>query len=156
MSDKPPRIFLDTNVLVYAHDVSAGLKHDRARQLVSDLWDTENGCLSLQVLQEFYVTITRKVATPLPPEVASKIVSNLSLWILHEPRLRDLLSAIDIHQKHNISFWDAMILQSAAELGCTTLFSEDLNSAQEYNGVRVVNPFTDADPEREFRGQNSP
>jgi predicted nucleic acid-binding protein len=133
--------FVDTNVLVYAHDGSAGAKRHQARALVEQLWESRDGCLSVQVLQEFFVTVSRKIAKPLDAETAKAIVADLSRWHLHVPAADDILGAIDIHQRTGISFWDAMIVRSAAEMGCAVLYSEDLNAGQEYSGVRVENPF---------------
>ena len=142
------RQFVDTNILLYAHDSSAGVKGDQARALVEQLWESREGCLSVQVLQEFFVNVTRKIAKPLDAETAKEIVADLSRWHVHVPAADDVLGAIDIHQRTGISFWDSMIVRSAAEMGCTVLFSEDLNAGQEYSGVRVENPLRspDADP----------
>ena len=135
------RQFVDTNVLVYAHDVTAGDKHTRARALVEALWDTREGCLSVQVLQEFFVTTTRKISKPLEAPAAARIIDDLAHWHVHVPVASDVLAAIDIHQRTGAPFWDAMILRSANELGCETLHSEDLNPGQVYEGVHVGNPF---------------
>jgi predicted nucleic acid-binding protein len=135
------RKFIDTNVLVYAHDVTAGDKHDRARALLEELWDTREGCLSVQVLQEFFVTTTRKIPKPLEASTAGQIINGLALWHVHAPAARDVLAAIDIHQQTGASFWDAIIVRSAQELSCRTLYSEDLNPGQTYAGVRVSNPL---------------
>jgi predicted nucleic acid-binding protein len=135
------RMFVDTNVFVYAHDVTAGDKHVRARALLEDLWDSREGCLSVQVLQEFFITTTRKTPKPLDASAAARIINDLALWHVHAPSARDVLAAIDIHQQTGASFWDALIIRSAQELNCQTLYSEDLNSGQEYAGVRVSNPF---------------
>ncbi|MGH3150078.1 MAG: PIN domain-containing protein [Streptosporangiaceae bacterium] len=135
------RQFIDTNILVYAHDVTAGNKHSRARALVEELWDARQGCVSVQVLQEFFVTTTRKIPKPLETVAAALIISDLAHWHLHAPAVSDVLAAIDIHQRTGASFWDAMILRSAQELGCQILHSEDLNAGQVYEGVQVRNPF---------------
>jgi len=135
------RRFVDTNILLYAHDESAGDKHDRARALVEQLWESREGCLSVQVLQEFFVNVTRKIAKPLDAAMAKEIVADFSRWYLHVPGADDVLAAIGIHQRTGISFWDAMVIRSAAEIGCAVLYSEDLNAGQEYSGVRVENPF---------------
>jgi predicted nucleic acid-binding protein len=135
------RQFVDTNVLVYAHDVTAGEKHSRARALVEELWDTREGCLSVQVLQEFFVTTTRKIPRPLDAPDAARIIGDLAHWHMHAPAAGDVLAAIDIHQGTGVSFWDAMILRSAKELGSATLHSEDLSPGQSYQGVQVRNPF---------------
>lgn len=134
--------FVDTNVLVYAHDISAGEKHIQAKVLVQELWESGGGCISVQVLQEFYVTVTRKVAAPMPLEDAERIVRNLSFWRVHSPQAGDVLGAIGLQQRYLLSFWDAMILWSAAQLGCRTLWSEDLNPGQVYESTQILNPFT--------------
>jgi predicted nucleic acid-binding protein len=135
------RAFVDTNVLVYAHDVTAGDKHRRACALLEELWDSREGCLSVQVLQEFFVTTTRKIPKPLEAPAAAQIIKDLALWHVHAPAASDVLAAINIHQRTGTSFWDAMIIRSAQELGCQTLYSEDLNPGQAYAGVRVSNPL---------------
>lgn len=93
------------------------------------------------MLQEFYVNVTRKVARPLSPEVAARIIADLSVWEVHRPSVEDVLDAIGAQARYQLSFWDAMIVVSAQQLGCRTLWSEDLNSGQVYNGVTVRNPF---------------
>jgi predicted nucleic acid-binding protein len=135
------RQFVDTNVLVYAHDTSAGSKQERARALLEQLWDTRDGCLSVQILQEFFVTTTRKIPKPLDVPAAARIVDDLAHWHVHAPAAADVLAAIGIHQRTGASFWDAMILRSAKELGCQTLHSEDLNPGGQYENVQVRNPF---------------
>ena len=133
--------FLDTNILVYAYDSTAGRKHTQAMQLVEGCWENENGCLSLQVLQEFYVTITRKIMLPLEYQTARQIIADLAHWRVHAPGADDLLQALDLQHSHQLAFWDAMIVQSAICLGCKELISEDLSHGQIYGDVRVVNPF---------------
>jgi predicted nucleic acid-binding protein len=136
------RQFVDTNILVYAHDVTAGDKHSRARVLVEELWDTRQGCLSVQALQEFFVTTTRKIPKPLEAQAAAQIIDDLAHWHVHSPAVTDVRAAIDIHRRTGASFWDAMILRSAQELGCQILHSEDLNAGQGCDGVEVRNPFS--------------
>lgn len=135
--------FVDTNVLVYAHDVSAGMKHTRARYLLQTLWRSKCGCMSIQVLQEFSANITRKVAAPLSAAETAEVVRELAAWKIHMPEVNDILEAIRVQQRYRISFWDAMIVWSAARLGCDVLWSEDLNPGQTYEGVRVENPFVE-------------
>lgn len=135
------RTFVDTNVLVYAYDVTAGTKHDRARGLIKELWNSRAGCVSVQVLQELFVVMTRKVTRPLGSEEAQAVVSDLASWEVCAPDAGDVLDAIAIHRSAPVSFWDAMIVQCAAKLGCETLYSEDLSHEETYDGVRVINPF---------------
>jgi len=133
--------FIDTNVLVYAYDRSAGEKHAIAAKLIEQCWENESGCLSLQVLQEFYITVTQKIARPLDPQTARQLVADLAHWRLHILAVSDLLQAIDLQQAYRLSFWDAMILQSAVHQGCKQLFSEDLSHGQLYGNMKVVNPY---------------
>jgi len=135
------RQFVDTNVLVYAHDASAGAKRTAARLLLERLWISGDACASIQVLQEFYVSVTRTVPRRLDAREASQAVRDLSAWTLFVPQTDDVLAAIELHQRVGISFWDAMIVRSAAELDCAVIWSEDLNANQVYEGVPVMNPF---------------
>jgi predicted nucleic acid-binding protein len=140
MNDNPLQ-FVDTNVLIYAHDTSAGPKHERARALIAQLWEDRAGGISIQVLQEFYVNVTRKVARPMPPDAATQIIGDLSTWQVQRPDVNDVLAAIQLQTQQRLSFWDAMILTSARRLGCDIVWSEDLNAGQAYEGVEVRNPF---------------
>lgn len=133
--------FVDTNVLLYAYDLSAGARHERAAELVGALGAERLGALSIQVLQEFYVNATCKVAAPLDPDAAMARVRVLSRWLVHAPQAADVVGAAQLAQTSRLSFWDAMIVQSAAALGCTTIWSEDLNDGQVIAGVLVRNPF---------------
>ena len=136
--------FVDTNILVYAHDRSAGIKKERALGLVEEIWENNLGCLSIQVMQEFYVVTTKKIIKPLAKDTALRILRDLTQWRLHAPIAEDVLGAISLQQQHNMSFWDAMILWSAQQLGCSILWSEDLSESQDYGDLRVLNPFTTA------------
>jgi predicted nucleic acid-binding protein len=141
MSEPSNLQFVDTNILIYAHDRSAGNKHFRARELVQELWQSSEGCLSIQVLQEFYVNVTRIVAKPLVREAAMQIIADLSAWQVHRPGVEDLLDAIRLQDRYQLSFWDSMIIASALQLGCQTIWSEDLNPGQVYDSARVLSPF---------------
>jgi predicted nucleic acid-binding protein len=141
MSEPSNLQFVDTNILIYAHDRSAGDKHTRARDLIRALWQSDEGCLSIQVLQEFYVNVTQKVTKPLTPTVAAQIIADLSVWQIHRPGVEDILDAIRLQGRYQISFWDAMIVSSAIQLGCQTVWSEDLNPGQVYDSVTVTSPF---------------
>jgi predicted nucleic acid-binding protein len=134
--------FVDTNILVYAHDRSAGTKHVRALGLVEEIWGNHSGCLSIQVMQEFYVVTTQKILKPLEQETVLRILRDLMQWRLHAPIAEDVLGAIDLQKQYSLSFWDAMILWSAQQLGCSILWSEDLSGGQRYGDLRVLNPFT--------------
>jgi len=141
MSEPASLHFLDTNILIYAHDRSAGDKRIRARELVQELWRSGEGCLSVQVLQEFYVNVTQKVSKPLAAEAAAQIIADLALWPMHRPGPEDVLDAIRLQTRYQIAFWNAMIVASAIQMGCETLWSEDLNPGQLYDKVMVRSPF---------------
>ena len=115
MTAKPGSQFVDTNILVYAYDLTAGNKHRLAKELVGSLWEEYSGCLSVQVLQEFYVTITRKVPKPLAPEKAAEIIQDLLAWKVYAPQAGDVLAAINLQRRYTLSFWDAMIVQKARQ-----------------------------------------
>lgn len=144
MSAKEDWQFVDTNILVYAYDSSAGQKHSLAKALLQKFWENKAGCLCVQVLQELYVNLTHKVSVPVEAELVAQIIQDLSVWHLHIPDGADVLGAIRIQQKYQLNFWDAMIIRSAAETNCTLLWSEDFSDGQVYEGVKVVNPFTQA------------
>jgi predicted nucleic acid-binding protein len=135
------RFFVDTNVLIYAHDLDAGLKHDRAALIVADLWEKENGIVSVQVLQEFYVNVTRKIARPMTPAAARGIIRNYLAWRVEPNEPSAVLLASEIGERNRISFWDALIVASAARAGADRILSEDLNHGQVIEGIRIENPF---------------
>jgi predicted nucleic acid-binding protein len=141
MSDKT---FIDSNVLVYGHDVDAGEKREIAKNVLRDLWADRTGVLSAQVLQEFYVNVTRKIRTPLPKAEARKVVETYGVWCLEATAVEDILTASKTEEEANISFWDALIITMAAKTGATRLLSEDPNPEQLIAGVTVVNPFAGA------------
>ena len=132
--------FVDTSVLIYAHDVDGRRKHLVARGLLRELWSERAGTLSMQVLQEFYVNATRKISTPLPKEVARQVVHTYSVWCI-ETTPAEIAAAFRIEDESRIGFWDALIVASALKSGAARILSEDLNSQQMIAGVRVENPF---------------
>lgn len=135
-----PLEFVDTNILIYAFDRSAGVKYQKAAALVADLWKSRRGCLSVQVLQEFYVVGTRKLPH-IPPSGLRVILHDFSEWRIHAPSAADVLDAAYLQERAQVSFWDAMILQSAIASGCRIVWSEDLNAGQRFESVRLLNPF---------------
>ena len=141
MNADSQREFVDANVLVYAFDSSAGRKQQAAEALLQRLWESNTGCLSIQVLQEFFVTVTKKVAKPLPVEDATARIREFAAWRVFAPRADDVLAAIALHTQAKIGFWDAMIVLAAAESECDVLWTEDLNDGQSVRGVRIRNPF---------------
>ncbi|MEX0802877.1 MAG: PIN domain-containing protein [Candidatus Binatia bacterium] len=134
--------FVDTNILVYAEDRDAKAKHDVARDLIVELWDDRTGVLSVQVLQEFYVNVTRKLKKPLTNPKALEIVKEYLTWTVVENTGKLLMNAIELQQRARLSFWDAMVVQAAIEAGCDQLYSEDLNGGQRFGSLVIVNPFT--------------
>ena len=136
--------FCDTNVLVYAYDASAAVRHDHARALIERLWEQESGCLSVQVLQELFVTLTRKIASPLQVSAARSVVNDLSAWQVVTPNAGLVLEAIDNAARWQLSFWDSMIVTCALRADAQTLWTEDLNDGQRFETVTVRNPFAEA------------
>ncbi len=135
------KCFLDTNILVYAFDVSAGRKHEVAKRIVIDLWDTKDGILSTQVLQEFFVSVTKKIPKPMDAGLAREIVSDLLKWDIVINDKNSLLEAIDIHIRYNYSFWDSLLIQAAIRSGAALLLTEDLTDSQKIKGISIKNPF---------------
>lgn len=131
--------FVDTNVLVYANDGGAGFKQLKAIELVRRLGRDDAGALSIQVLIEFYVTATKKLG--IKSEEAEQIILDFGAWILHRPAHSDLVRSAALHRRYNVSWWDALILNSASALGCDVLWTEDLSDGQQYGAVMVRNPF---------------
>jgi predicted nucleic acid-binding protein len=135
------RTFVDTNILVYAHDTSAGAKHDVARSLVERLWHERTGAVSTQVLQELYVSLRRKAGRPLSRKEAHAVVTDYLRWEVVVNNGQSILDAIAIEGRYGISFWDALVVQASRACGAETLYTEDLNDGQVYESVRVVSPF---------------
>lgn len=137
----PDKYFVDTNVLLYAHDRSAGLKHERARQLVEQLWDSRQGVLSTQVLQELCINLRRKIVRPLPVEEIRRIIQDYLSWEIVINDSASVLQALEIELRYQTCFWDALILQAAESSGSAILYSEDLAARQKYGAVQVINPL---------------
>jgi predicted nucleic acid-binding protein len=131
--------FVDTNILVYAHEGGAGIKHDQAVELIARLFDEQAGAVSIQVLSEFYVTATKKLG--MKSEEAEEAIADLGSWTIHRPSHGDVVRACNLHRQHKVNWWDALIIHSASELGCDVLWSEDLAAGQRYGAVTVQNPF---------------
>ena len=135
------KAFVDTNILVYAYDRGAGVKHERALDLTRNLWTDGNGILSTQVLQEFYVNVRRKARRPISIEDARAVVTDYLSW---EPIVNDgsaVLDVIDAEHRYQLSFWDALIVVAAQKGGASVIYSEDLNHGQSFDTVEVLNPF---------------
>ena len=133
------RSFFDTNILIYADDTSAPVKQRRALELVAEHRRAGTGVVSMQVLQEYFVTATRKLGVEV--RIARRKVELLAEFDVAAPDVGDILAAIDLHRLHQLSFWDALVLRSAKQAGCSVLLSEDFQASREIDGVRIVNPF---------------
>jgi len=133
--------FVDTNILVYGHDRSAGQKHERAARILLDLWETGLGIPSTRVLQEFFVTVTTKIPRPLDLDQAEEVINDLLLWNVVVNDTRAIRSAIDLQRRYRYTFWDSLIIQAAISGGAGVLLSEDLQSGQVIDSLKIVNPF---------------
>lgn len=140
------KFFVDTNILVYAHDRSTGVKHERARSLIQKLWNSGGGVLSTQVLQELCVSLRRKSTHPLSFEQMHQLLQDYLSWDIVINTAESVLAALVIERRYNISFWDALILQAAEASGTTVVYSEDLADGQSYGSLRVINPLNDSVP----------
>jgi predicted nucleic acid-binding protein len=133
--------FVDSNILIHAYDRDAGSRRDRARGICEQLWRERSGCLSVQVLQEFYVTVTRKLRTPVARAQARELVRAYGSWVVSPTAPETVLRATELSEATEIAFWDALIVAAAEQSGAEILYSEDLNDGQVIAGVRVVNPL---------------
>jgi predicted nucleic acid-binding protein len=141
MSFMSDRIFVDTNILVYAHDVSAGDRHAKAFAIIESLWEMETWVISVQVLQEFYVTVTRKIKNPLKPYETREIIRNYLAWPMQINDPEMTIRASEIEEKNGLFFWDALIVAAAIQLQAKKIITEDFNHGQIIEGVLVENPF---------------
>ena len=135
------RTFIDTNILVYAHDIDAGERHQIAREVLVDLWERRAGLLSTQVLQEFYNTATRKLKPPMSPSKARRIIASYAEWCLRDVDPLVIVNASFLQETHTVSWWDALIIEAAVQSGAKYLLSEDLQHGRSFAGLEVRNPF---------------
>lgn len=134
-------VFVDTNILVYAHDSDSGSKHIVAKNLLEELWENKNGRISLQVLQEFYVTLSLKLPKPVPRKTVRELISAYQAWGVYSPKTEDILAASKLQDKYSLSFWDSLIIVAAQNSGAKKLLSEDMQNAQKIGDVTIHNPF---------------
>lgn len=134
-------VFVDTNILIYAHDQDAGVKRERAMAKLRELWDSGAGRLSVQVLQEFYVNATQKLTTPVARSTAREIIKTYGVWIRQPTTVETVTRATELAELARISFWDALIVAAAEAVDAEELLSEDLNDGQAIAGIKVVNPL---------------
>jgi predicted nucleic acid-binding protein len=141
MSFMNDKCFVDTNILLYAHDRSSGSKHTVARSLLEGLWDTGTGVLSTQVLQELAINLRRKTKPPLPHDEVRAILVDYLSWEIVVNTSDSVLHALDLEARFGISFWDALILHAAETAGASVLYSEDFSHGRAYGVVRATDPF---------------
>lgn len=135
------RTFVDTNILVYAHDLDAGNKHKIAKKTVFQLWESKLGVLSTQVFQEFYVTLTKKIPNPIDKAIVRRLIKRYFSWevVINNPEI--IIQASEIEENYKISFWDALIVSAAFSQNAATILTEDLNHGQYIEGIKIKNPF---------------
>ena len=135
------KAFVDTNILIYAHDLDAGSKHDIAVTLIKEFWEKGTGILSTQVLQEFYVNMTRKILKPIPLAKARSIIENYMVWQVEVNGPDTILLASEIEERYLLSFWDALIVAAARNAKADKILTEDLKHGQRLEGILIENPF---------------
>jgi predicted nucleic acid-binding protein len=135
----PPKTFIDSNVLIYAHDKGAGIKQQKAIQALNELWLGDCGVLSVQILQEFYSTVTRKLKLARP--AAQEIATIYFEWCGGETTFLEIQTAFRMEEEARISFWDSLMLATAVKFGATRVLTEGFDHGQIISGVEIVNPF---------------
>jgi predicted nucleic acid-binding protein len=135
------KTFVDTNILIYAHDLDAKEKHLTAKAVLDELWANRTGVTSTQVLQEFYVNVTRKLNKPLSKKVARTVVNTYVIWCV-DITPAEIAAAFRIEDEARIGFWDALICAAAIKSGAERILSEDLNAGQRIADIRIENPFS--------------
>jgi predicted nucleic acid-binding protein len=135
------KTFVDTNILIYAHDLDAKEKHLTAKEVLDELWANRTGVTSTQVLQEFYVNVTRKLNKPLSKKVARTVVNTYVIWCV-DITPAEIAAAFRIEDEARIGFWDALICAAAIKSGAERILSEDLNAGQRIADIRIENPFS--------------
>jgi predicted nucleic acid-binding protein len=137
------KCFVDTDILVYAHDRSAGAKHLRAQMLLERLWDSGWGVVSTQVLHEMCIHFCRNADSPPPVEEVRLLIRDYSTWEVVPDTPEGVLAALEIVMRHKVHFWDALIIEAAQRAGVSILYSEHLATRQRYGAIQVVNPLID-------------
>ena len=139
------KAFIDTNILLYAHDLDAGNKNEISAAIVRNLWENRTGIISTQVLQEFYVNVTRKISNPLSKSKARGIIESYLAWHVELNGVKTILFASEIEERHHLSFWDSLIIAAAYNAKADKVFTEDLNHGQIIEGILIENPFKNGD-----------
>lgn len=135
------KIFIDTNILIYAHDLDAGRKNEIAAEIMLNMWKNKRGIVSTQVLQEFYVNVTRKIPMPLSKSKARGIIESYMVWHVEMNGIKTILFASEVEERYHLSFWDSLIIASAYNAKAEKIFTEDLNHGQIIEGILIENPF---------------
>lgn len=135
------RVFVDTNVIVYAYDKDAGKKHRIAADIMKDLWRSGRGTISTQILQEFFVTLTKKISAPMDISVVRETIRRLSKWDVAIIDVDTIIRATELQERYNYSFWDSLVVAAAIASGVRTIFAEDLSDGQTIEGITIKNPF---------------
>lgn len=135
--------FLDTYVLIYAYDLEAQDKHQKAKDIVYSFWNDRGALISTQVLQEFYVNVTSKIPHPLSLATARSIIEQYQVWPVITNTTESVVRASEIQERYQLSFWDSLIISSAEKGGAKTILSEDFSHDQSIVGIRIQNPFLD-------------
>jgi len=134
--------FVDTNVLIYAHDRTQGRHHEIASTIVAGLWESGGGMLSTQVLQELYVNLSRKLRKPMSRPRARTVIERYMAWPIHQVESADILAAAELEHRHTLAFWDALLVVAAQRLGAARILTEDMQPGRSFGGVRIENPFS--------------
>lgn len=146
------KIFIDTNILVYAADMSEPLKSKQSRVIIKTLQNNQVGVISTQILQEFYVAATKKLR--IDPLIAKSIIHNMRNLEIVAVDAELIEEAVDCSVLNRLSFWDALVVVSAEKANCQTLWTEDLNHGQTIRGVKIENPYLETNkPERGSIGE---
>ena len=135
------KAFVDTNIMIYAHDLDAGQRNRISAKILRDLWEQRIGTISTQVLQEFYVNVTRKIPNPLSKSQARSIIESYLVWPVELTDGHTVLAASEIEERHRLSFWDALIVAAACQAKAEKILTEDLNHGQYIEGIYIENPF---------------
>jgi len=134
-------IFLDTNILVYAYDLDEKSKRQTAKAILADCWNDRSGVISTQVLQEFYVTLTRKLSSKLPASEARDVVSDFLPWSIYQIAPTDIGEASEIEDQYGYTFWDSLVITAARNSSAEVLYSEDMQDGQKLGDLKIINPF---------------
>jgi predicted nucleic acid-binding protein len=135
------KVFVDTNILMYAHDTAAGDKHKLAKHAIESLWASGGGVLSTQVLEELSVNLRREVHHPLSAEDTRQLIRDYMSWEVVMIDADAVLEALELEERYEVPFWDALILLAANKAGVEFLLSDDIAAERGYGSFKVVNPF---------------